>query len=120
MKKDLESRKTFLIFVLSKTNTMENQWVKTNDYYNREVVTCDVWSKKIGAKRTIYLQDSGNFMYTFSCGASSDYSFTGSFFGTKVKTLQQAMDWLDAFTPLHFSSTRENLSKLKKLKESIR
>lgn len=99
---------------------MENQWVKTNDYYNREVVTCDVWSKKIGSKRTIYLQDDGNFTYTFSCGANSDYSFTGSFFNTKVKTLKEAMDWIDKFTPLHFSSTRENNVKLKELKNSIR
>lgn len=99
---------------------MEQQWIKTNDYYNREVVTCDVWSKKIGAKRTIYLQDGGNFTYTFSCGANSDYSFTGSFFGTKVKTLQDAMDWIDAFTPLHFSGTRENRIKLKELRDSIK
>jgi hypothetical protein len=99
---------------------MEHNWVKTNDYYNREVVTCDVWSKKIGAKRTIYLQDGGCFTYTFSCGANSDYSFTGSFFGTNVKTLQQAMDWIDSFTPLHFLSTRENLEKLEKLRKSIK
>ncbi len=97
---------------------MEQQWIKTNDYYNREVVTCDVWSKKITAKRTVYLKDGGNFMYTFSCGASSDYSFTGSFYGTKVKTLQDAMDWLDKFIPLHFSYNGYDL--IKKLRASIK
>lgn len=98
---------------------MEQQWIKTNNYYNREVVTCDVWSKKISGKRTIYLQDTNNFMYTFSCGASSDYSFTGSFYGTNIKTLKDAMDWIDKFAPLHFSTDSKSFLKRKELRESI-
>ena len=97
---------------------MENNWIKTNDYYNREVVICDVWSKKITKKRTIYLIDSKelNFMYTFSCGANSEYSFTGSFFNTTIDTLEKAMEYLDKFQKYYFSNSKFNL---KKLKESI-
>jgi hypothetical protein len=94
-------------------------WLKTNNYYNREVVICDVWSKKISEKRTIYLQDSKEdyFTYTFSCGAHSQYSFTGCFFGTSIDTLEKAMEWLDKFAELHFLN---KINEIKKLRESIK
>jgi len=100
---------------------MEPKWEKTNDYYNREVVTCDVWSKKLTAKQTIYLQDSkeNNFMFTFSCGASSDYSFTGCFFETNVDTLEKAINYLNEFERHHFSFSKESRRELKILSESI-
>jgi hypothetical protein len=101
---------------------METKWKKTNDYYNREVVTCDVWSKKLTDKRTIYLQDSkeNNFMFTFSCGAYSDYSFSGCFFETNVDTLEKAMKYLDEFEKYHFcSTTKHSREQLKILKNSI-
>jgi hypothetical protein len=101
---------------------MENIWVKTNDYYNREVVTCDVWSKKLTDKRTIYLMDSKekNFSYTFSCGANSDYSFSGSFFGTTIDTLEKAMAYLDKFERLWFNYSSGSSKSLKELRESIK
>ena len=114
------------------TNTAKpSPWVKTNDYYNREVVKCDVYTKQITKKRKIHLQDSENFTYTFSCGAHSEYSFTGSFFGTTVKTLEQAMEYLDKFAPLwllpaerynpyRFSSDKSPRILLQELKDSIK
>ena len=91
-----------------------SKWVKTNDYYNREVTTCDVWSKRINHKRVIYLQDDkdNHFMFTFSCGATSDFSFSGCFFNTKVETLEQAKDYLDKFEVMWFSSDFKGLKKL--------
>jgi len=101
---------------------MKNNWVKTNDYYNREVVTCDVWSKKITAKRTIYLMDSKekHFTYTFSCGANSDYSFTGCFFETTIDTLEKAMAYLDEFEQYHFNYSSASSKSLNELRESIK
>lgn len=97
---------------------MKPEWIKTNDYYNREVVTCDVWSKQISKKRTIYLQDkaegSFRFMYTFSCGASSDFSFSGCFSSTKIDTLDKAKEYLDKFAPLWFSDDYQGIKELKK------
>lgn len=94
------------------------QWTKTNNYYNREVVTCDVYSKKLANGRgVIYLQDSEHFIYTFSCGASNAYSFTGCFYNTTVKTIEQAQEYLDKFAPLHFMYTRQE--ELRTLKQSI-
>jgi len=69
---------------------MEN-WTKTNDYYNREVVTQDVWSRKC-TRGKIYVINKAPFTYTFSCGANSDYSFTGCFHGcSKVTSVEIAM-----------------------------
>lgn len=96
---------------------MLNNWNKTNDYYDRNHVTCDVWSKQITQKITIYLQDGNNLMYTFSCGANSDYSFSGSFYNTTVKTLDQAREWLDKFAPLWFDDKAHQQRKA--LKQSI-
>lgn len=73
---------------------MEN-WNKTNDYYNREVITENVWSRKC-RRGKIYVIDKLPFTYTFSCGSNSDYSFTGSFFGCgKITTVEQAMEVID-------------------------
>ena len=101
---------------------MVNNWIKTNDYYNREVVTCDVWSKKLTEKRTIYLMDSkeNHFTYTFSCGASSDYSFTGCFFKTTIDTLEKAMAYLNEFEKHHFSYSTTSRNALKVLRENIK
>ena len=95
---------------------MKAVWNKTNNYYNRDVVTCDVWSKVFSTRRAIYIMDSQdrNFMYTFSCGANSDYSFSGSFYGTTVTTLEQAMDYLDKFAPLWFADNYQGIRDLKK------
>ncbi|GAB6119606.1 hypothetical protein [Dysgonomonas termitidis] len=76
------------------------QWTKTNDYYNREVVKEDVWSRKC-RRGKIYVIDRKNFTYTFSCGADSDYSFTGCFFGcSKITTVEQAMNVVDQIATL--------------------
>jgi hypothetical protein len=83
----------------------QNVWAKTNDYYNREVVKCDVWSKKFG-RGMVYLMDREGFTYTQSMGANSEHSFTGSFYSsTKVKTVQDAMDALDVLVPLELSDS---------------
>ena len=83
--------------------TVMAQWNKTNDYYNRDVVTSDVWSRKCRYGK-IYVIDNKDFTYTFSCGANSDYSFTGCFFGlSKITTVQQAMSVIDVIAILHFS-----------------
>lgn len=95
---------------------MAAEWIKTNDYYNREVVTCDVWSKKIGKNQTIYVMDSKehDFTYTFSCGANNCNSFSGSMYGLNINTLQEAMDFIDELKPLWFSN---NIAKIRALKE---
>ncbi len=81
---------------------MKPQWTKTNDYYNREVVTQDVWSRKC-RRGKIFVIDRPGFTYTFSCGPNSDYSFTGCFFGcSKITTVQQAMDVIDSIADIHF------------------
>ncbi|MBF0648730.1 hypothetical protein IR083_07850 [Dysgonomonas sp. GY75] len=75
-------------------------WIKTNDHYNREVVTQDVWSRKC-RRGKIYVIDKAPFTYTFSCGANSDYSMTGCFFGcTKIATVEQAMKAIDRIAPV--------------------
>lgn len=75
-------------------------WNKTNDHYNREVVTEDVWSRKC-RRGKIYVIDKAPFTYTFSCGANSDYSFTGCFFGcSKITTAEQAMNVVDQIATL--------------------
>ena len=80
-------------------------WKKTTDFYNREVVKCDVWSKKFG-RGMVYVQDKGSFQYSQSMGANSEHSFTGCFYlSTKVKTVQQAMNALDVITPLELSNS---------------
>lgn len=76
------------------------KWTKTNDYYNREVVTPDVWSRKC-RRGKIYVTDGEHFTYTFSCGANSDYSFTGCFFGcSKITTVKLAMKVIDEIAKL--------------------
>ncbi|MDR2005302.1 MAG: hypothetical protein LBQ74_19950 [Prevotella sp.] len=70
-------------------------WTKTNDYYNREAVTQDVWSRKC-RRGKIYVIDKAPFTYTFSCGVNSDYSFTGCFYGcSKITSVEQAMKVID-------------------------
>lgn len=90
-------------------------WNKTNDYYDRNVVTCDVWSKVYSTRRAIYIMDSKDkhFQYTFSCGANSDYSFTGSFYETNVTTLEQAIEYLNKFAPLWFADNYQGIRELK-------
>ena len=76
------------------------EWNKTNDYYNREAVTQDVWSRKC-RRGKIYVIDEAPFSYTFSCGANSDYSFTGCFFGcSKITTIEQAILAIDEIATL--------------------
>lgn len=90
------------------------QWNKTNDYYNREVVTCDVWRKNVCKGRSVYLQDSveNNFIYTVSFGENSELSFTGSFYNTSVKTLEDAMNYLNAYIPLLIANDRKGIKVL--------
>jgi len=82
---------------------MKTEWVKTNDYYNREVVTCDVWSYKVSQNTTIYLMDEPNFTFTVSAGADSDRSYTGCFYGhPEVTNLSQAMKGIKEKHPNYF------------------
>lgn len=94
---------------------MAVEWIKTNNYYNREIITCDVWSKKIGMNKTIYVMDSKeeNFRYTFSCGANSENSFSGSMYGLNINNLQEAMNFIDELIPLWFSSNHKKIRELK-------
>ena len=79
------------------------EWIKTNDYYNREVVSCDVWSYKVSKRITIYLQDKLNYTYTVSAGANSDSSYTGCFFGHEnIKNLSDAMKAIEDKHPNYF------------------
>lgn len=72
------------------------EWIKTNDYYNREVVTEDVWSRKCKRGKIYLIDKPGSFTYTFSCGPNSDYSFTGCLFDcTQITTIEQAMTVVD-------------------------
>lgn len=85
-----------------------NIWKKTNDYYNREVVSCDVYSRPAskgrGRSGMIYVMDKDNFTYTFSMGANSDYSFTGCFFEcAKIKTVEDAMNAINEIAKLHLA-----------------
>ncbi len=92
-----------------------SEWKKTNNYYNRDVITSDVWSYQITKKRTIYLIDDpeSNFTYTFSCGANSDYSFTNCFFQTTIKTLDDAKDYLVKFADAWLADNRKEYRRLK-------
>jgi len=76
---------------------MKGNWIKTNDYYNREVVTKDVWSCKTKLHRiTVYVIDKPNFMFTVSAGANSDLSYTGCFFEhPEIKTVQDAIEAIE-------------------------
>lgn len=90
------------------TTTADKVWTKTNDYYNREVVTCDVWSRpcprSYGKGGMLYVMNKDSFTYTVSMGANSDYSFTGCFFEcTKIKTIEDAMNAIDKLIVLHLS-----------------
>jgi hypothetical protein len=72
------------------------KWSKTNDYYNREAVTQDVWSRKCRRGKIYLIDNPCTFTYTFSCGANSDYSFTGCLAGcNKVTSVEQAMAVID-------------------------
>lgn len=75
-------------------------WTKTNDYCNREVVKEDVWSRKC-RRGKIYVIDKAPFTYTFSCGANSEYSHTGCFFGySKITTVERAMEAINKIAPV--------------------
>lgn len=78
-------------------------WEKTNNYYNRDVVKCDVWSYKVSKRITIYLMDEPNYTYTVSAGANSDSSYTGCFFGcAEINTLDKAKEALKRKHPNYF------------------
>lgn len=79
-------------------------WTKTNDYYNRNVVKEDVWSRKCRKGKIYLIDNTGSFTFTFSCGSDSDYSFTGSFYGcSKMQSVNQAMAVIDKIAPLWFN-----------------
>lgn len=85
-------------------------WTRTNDYYNREEIPHDVWSRKC-RRGKIYVIDKAPFTYTFSCGANSDYSFTGCLFGcSKITAVEQAMEVIDIIADLWFNN--QNYSTL--------
>lgn len=87
-------------------------WTKTNDYYNRETVNEDVYSRKCRYGKIFLIDAPSSFTYTFSCGANSEYSFTGSFLGCpKISNVNQAMDVLDKFAVLWFSDKMFDLNK---------
>lgn len=97
---------------------MELEWQKIEDHiYNKKVVNCDVYVLRITKKRNIYLMDKENFSYTFSCGANSEYSFSGSFYGTSITTLEDAKEYLLKFQKSYF---RDDYKALRVLRESIR
>lgn len=94
-------------------NEESTKWSKTNDYYDRKVVTEDVWSRKC-KRGMVYVIDKPSFTYTFSCGANSEYSFTGCFFGcSKITTVQEAMVALDEIAA-RWLNNKEIASILKK------
>lgn len=97
-------------------NNKQKNWVIDNSYYNSEVVTCNVFCLEINKNRKIYLIDKAPFTYTFSCGANSEYSFTGSFFKKNVKTVEEAKQWLEKFADAWFS---DNQTKVRELDNSI-
>lgn len=90
-------------------------WIDASGkYYNPEVVKCPVWAKEF--KRTgkpviVYLQDAGSFTFTVSAGANSDYSYTGCFYQSPVKTVEQAQQILDEYIPIWLSQKSCSTSK---------
>lgn len=90
--------------------TLNNKtWTKTNNYYNKDVVKCDVYSKKFG-RGVVYIQDSKekHFMHTFSFGANSDYSHGGSFYNCdSINTILDAQNALDKIVPLQLQDKDE-------------
>ncbi len=96
--------------------TIENTWTKTNDYYNREVVTCDVYSRPVkrasGRTGMLYVMDKDNFTYTCSMGANSDYSYTGCFYGCpKITNVNEAMEAIDKIVNLQLSNRDKEARK---------
>ena len=88
-------------------------WVLDDTYYNKEVVKCEVYSKKFG-RGIVYIQNQGSFMFTCSFGNNSDLSHTGSFFGVEtIKTVEDGMKYLDKFVPLWISNNSKEIKKLK-------
>lgn len=88
---------------------METTWIKTNDYYNRDVVTCDVYSRPVkrasGRTGMLYVMDGNSFMYTCSMGANSDYSYTGCFYECiKITNVNEAMIAIDKIVDLQLSN----------------
>lgn len=91
-------------FKLKEVDMSNKIWTKTNDYYNREVVKEDVYSRKCRYGKIFLIDAPGSFTYTFSCGANSEYSFTGCFWRyPKISNVNQAMDVLDKLAVLWFS-----------------
>lgn len=64
------------------------EWVINESYYNRDVVKCQVWQLKVAKNKSVFLQEQEGFQYTFSFGANSDYSYTGSL--RMVKNIETA------------------------------
>lgn len=83
---------------------MKSNWQKTNDYYNREIVTEDVWSRKYRYGKLYVIDRPASFTYTFSFGPNSDHSHTGSFYNcSKITNVEDAMNALDEIAPRFFN-----------------
>lgn len=95
------------------TERISDGWVLDDSYYNKEVVKCDVYSKKFG-RGTVYIQNQDSFMFTCSFGANSDLSHSGSFYNVEtIKTVEDGMKYLDEFVPLWISNNRNKIIELK-------
>ncbi len=86
------------------------EWIKIND---------NLWHMQWSKNRTIILRNDDSFHYTFSCGNNSEYSFSGCFFNTTIKSLDEAKAFLNKFIPLWFSDSTKSCIIRKKLKDSI-
>lgn len=84
-------------------------WTKTeNHIYNKEVIKCDVYAKSFG-HGIVYVMDKEDFTHTFSFGANSDYSFSGSFYTLPVHSIQDAMKALNKFALLYIADKKPKL-----------
>lgn len=106
---------------------MENKWNLDDTYYNKEVVTCPVYSKLFrGKSGRVYVMDkieeSGyGFHYTCSFGANSEYSYSGCFnlnLDNSPKTIEDVFKVLDVKVNHELANTRHSTVKKFVLKET--
>jgi len=68
-------------------------------YYNTEIVPSEnqrvKWFKHGTRRIPVYCHNLGYGNFTVSAGASSDLSYTGSFYPNKSKNLDELCQWID-------------------------
>jgi hypothetical protein len=88
-------------------------WKKTNDFYNRETVTQDVYSRKYKWGKIHVINQPSIFTYTFSFGKNSDYSHTGCLAGySKITTVETALRVIDEIAGLFFEDKYDEIQIL--------